>query len=73
MNKNIAILIMAAVFFLGGCATIVGDKTQLLPIASTPNDASIIITDEKGSEIFKGKTPATVTLHKSEDIQGWVC
>jgi hypothetical protein len=51
---------------IAGCATIVGDKTQLIPVASTPSDASIIIVDETGVEVFKGTTPTTVTLPKSD-------
>jgi hypothetical protein len=49
-----------------GCATIVGDTTQLIPIASTPSEATIGITDENNVEIFKGKTPSNVTLRKSD-------
>jgi len=51
---------------LGGCATILGDKTQLVPISSTPSDASLLITDEKGVQVFKGLTPTSVTLQKSD-------
>ena len=66
MKKQIVALIVAAGLLLGGCATIVGDKTQLVPISSTPSDAAVVITDEKGSVVFKGKTPTTVTLQKSD-------
>jgi hypothetical protein len=51
---------------ISGCATIVGDKTQLMPVSSTPSDAFISIIDEKGTEVFKGTTPTTVTLPKSD-------
>lgn len=51
---------------LAGCATIMGSDAHIMPISSTPNDASIRITDEKGLEIFKGNTPTTVTLKKSD-------
>lgn len=64
-NKLIKSVVLSSVF-LSGCATIVGDKTQLIPILSTPSEASIVITDEKGSDIFKGSTPTTVTLPKSD-------
>ena len=64
--RNSALLLIFTTIFLAGCATIVGDKTQLIPIASTPSDASIVITDERGSEVFKGTTPTTVTLEKSD-------
>jgi hypothetical protein len=56
-------LIMILVFT--GCATIVGDKTHLMPLNSTPSDASVEIVDETGREVFKGKTPTSVTLEKS--------
>lgn len=52
--------------FLSGCATIVGEKTQLVAVNSSPSDAVVKIKDEKGVEVFKGKTPTTVTLHKSD-------
>jgi hypothetical protein len=57
-------LILVIVFV--GCATIVGDKTHLMPINSTPASADILITDEKGVQVFKGQTPTTVTLQKSD-------
>ena len=54
-----------SVFVAAGCATIMGDKVHLMPISSTPSDAQVMITDEKGTEVFKGTTPTTVTLQKS--------
>ena len=65
MKKAVCIFALS-VTLLGGCATIVGDKTQLIPISSTPSDASILITDEKGVQVFKGLTPTSVTLQKSD-------
>ena len=67
MKKKIFIpMIFASSLLLSSCATIMGEDTQLIPISSTPSDASIIITDETGSEVFHGKTPTTVTLQKSD-------
>ena len=51
---------------VAGCATIVGDATHVMPITSTPTEATIRIVDEKGTDIFKGVTPTTVTLLKSD-------
>jgi hypothetical protein len=56
---------LAVAAALSGCATIVGHPTQMLPLSSTPSDATISIVDEAGAEVFKGTTPTTVTLAKS--------
>jgi uncharacterized membrane protein len=57
--------VVASMIAVTGCATIMGSPTQVVPISSTPSDAAVVITDEKGVEIFKGATPTTVTLQKS--------
>ena len=49
---------------LTACASIVGTRTQTIAIASTPAGAHISIKDESGVEVFKGETPADVTLEK---------
>ena len=50
---------------LTGCASIMGSPTQTVPIASTPSEARVVITDEAGTEVFSGTTPTSVTLNKS--------
>lgn len=57
--------LLPAALALTACATIVGSPHQLVPIGSTPTEASIVIADETGKEMFKGVTPTTVTLPKS--------
>lgn len=49
-----------------GCATIVGDRTQLIGLISTPDQAMVSVTDERGQKVFAGRTPTTVTLPKSD-------
>jgi hypothetical protein len=66
MFKSLSLFAVLAVSLLTGCATIVGDPDQLLPISSSPNGASISIVDERGVEVFQGETPTTVTLAKSD-------
>lgn len=66
MKKFVCILALSTTLLMNGCATIVGDTNQLIPISSTPSDATILITDEKGTQIFKGTSPTTVTLPKSD-------
>lgn len=58
--------ILSLVMLVSGCATIMGHSTQLMPINSTPSDATILVTDEKGMDVFKGLTPTSVTLQKSD-------
>jgi hypothetical protein len=65
MKKLVYSLALSA-SLLAGCATIIGDNTQTIPISSTPSDATILITDENSLEIYRGKTPASVTLNKSD-------
>ena len=59
-------VVFCSLFSLVGCATIVGDKTQLMSLNSTPSEAVVKITDEKGVDVFTGKTPTTVTLQKAD-------
>jgi hypothetical protein len=58
-------LAAAVVIGLAGCASIMGTPNQQVPIQSTPTDANVVITDEKGIVVFKGMTPTSVTLQKS--------
>nr|WP_321239377.1 hypothetical protein [uncultured Tolumonas sp.] len=66
MKKMLITAATALTLMLQGCATIVGDAAQTVPITSTPSDAHISIKDEKGLEIYAGQTPTTVTLQKSD-------
>jgi hypothetical protein len=47
------------------CASIVGKPDHVMPIRSVPSEADILIRDEAGKEMLKGRTPTTVTLPKS--------
>jgi hypothetical protein len=66
MKRLLKPLSLILVIIFAGCATIVGDKTHLMPINSTPDSATVLITDEKGVQVFRGQTPTTVTLQKSD-------
>ena len=56
------VMLMAAVFLFSSCASIVSKSTYSFTINSSPNDASVSITDKKGYEIFVGNTPAVAQL-----------
>lgn len=49
--------IFSLVILVSGCATIVGHPTQLMPINSTPSEATILVTDEKGMVYSKAQLP----------------
>lgn len=49
------------------CATIIGKGSpESLNIRSNPDQASVVILDEKGTKIFEGKTPTIATLEKKK-------
>jgi hypothetical protein len=53
-----------SVFALSACATIIGSTTQPVTFKSTPEGATISITNRAGEKIHTGLTPATVTLNR---------
>ncbi|WP_213384744.1 hypothetical protein, partial [Bacillus subtilis] len=59
------ILALAAALLLSGCATIVGNETQLVRIDSLPQGARFTVQDERGFAVAQGFTPQTVELEKS--------
>ena len=56
---TIAILSMAA------CASIVSDSKEVVTISSDPTAAQIAIVDQSGVEVYRGTTPASITLDAS--------
>ena len=66
MRRGTVALAFSLTLTVAGCATIVGDKTHLMAINTTPSNAEVVITDEKGVDVFKGITPTSVTLEKSD-------
>lgn len=66
MKKLLTSLAAFGLVLVTGCATIVGDKTQLMGISSTPDKANIKIVDERGQDVYEGITPTTVTLQKGD-------
>lgn len=49
---------------LTGCATVFNGTTQSVTIKSTPEAASITITNRAGQNVHTGNTPSTVTLNR---------
>jgi len=63
--KAILAVVLGA-FLLSGCATIVGDDTQLVQVNSNPAGADFEIKDDSGKIVAQGKTPQGVALAKSD-------
>ncbi len=59
-----ASLALAGLVLLAGCGSIIKGSTHEIAFTSTPAEANISIVDEDGSQVFNGRTPATVTLNK---------
>lgn len=57
---------LVVVIFLSGCASIVGKNMYPVTINSHPDEATILIKDESGKQMYKGKTPTTITLSSGE-------
>lgn len=64
--RNITLILLSATLLLSGCATIVGEKTQVVQIDSNPSGAEFSIKDNQGRVIDTGVTPKSVTLEKSD-------
>ncbi|HSK13490.1 MAG TPA: hypothetical protein VK907_09760 [Phnomibacter sp.] len=48
-----------------GCASIVSKSNYPIDIRTEPTGATVVITDKRGVEIFRGNTPATTTMQAS--------
>jgi len=63
----IMVRILIAVFAflpLLGCASICGESSAYCQLRSEPSGVDVSIKNEKGLEVFRGKTPTTVLLKK---------
>lgn len=47
---------------LAGCATIISKSSYPVSIDTRPEGAQVSITDRKGKEVYKGRSPSTVVL-----------
>jgi len=61
-KRIISIVSLVTIFFVSGCASIVSKSNYPVAINSVPDGATITITAKNGQQIYKGKTPTTVTL-----------
>ena len=55
-------LSLTTAVLLSSCASIVSKSSYPVHIRTNPAGATVSITDKKGKEVYKGQSPATVTL-----------
>ena len=65
MKKQICLMLVPLIF-LSGCASILSKSMYPVTINSYPDDATILIKDENGTQMYKGKTPTTITLRSGD-------
>lgn len=65
-NMGKILLMLAGVIFIAGCASILSKSMYPVTINSHPDEANILVKDERGLQIYKGQTPATLTLSAGE-------
>ena len=64
--KNIYKMLFC-LLLLSGCASVMRDNTQILPIQSNVEDVNIEVTNSQGAVVYTGKTPATVYLKTAKE------
>jgi len=66
MNKNILFSMLTSIMLLcGGCASIVRDNSQTIPIRANVEGTDIKIVNEYGATVYQSKTPTVVNLKTS--------
>ncbi|MCW3107954.1 MAG: hypothetical protein JWQ09_2460 [Segetibacter sp.] len=56
------VLVLTTAVLLSSCASIVSKSSYPVSIRTNPVGSNVSITDKKGKEVYKGQSPATVTL-----------
>jgi len=63
-SLKVTMLLLCSTMLIG-CATIMGNSgPEALNVRTSPDQATVVITDEEGTKIFEGKTPTTIPLEK---------
>jgi hypothetical protein len=62
MNQLKKLLFLFLIPFMAGCASIVSKSNWPFSVDSNPSGARVSITNRKGVEVFKGRTPAAMRL-----------
>ncbi|HET9824282.1 MAG TPA: hypothetical protein VFP87_03045, partial [Chitinophagaceae bacterium] len=55
-------LIAVTTLFCIGCASIVSKSAWPFSVDTTPSGARVVVTNKKGAEVYRGRTPAAMKL-----------
>ncbi|WKN33574.1 hypothetical protein PZB74_09545 [Porifericola rhodea] len=70
MSKLNTLLFSILLIYLSSCASIVSKTRYPVSLNSTPNNATVTITDKKGREVYSGQTPANIYLKSGSGYFG---
>ena len=59
--------ILFCLLLLSGCATVMRDDTQIVPIQSNVEGVNIEVINSQGAVVYTGKTPVSVDLKTAKD------
>jgi hypothetical protein len=66
MKRNLSIvMLLATMIIAGGCASIVSKSNYPFTVNSLPQGADVTVVNKKGTEVYRGNTPAQLTLKSS--------
>jgi hypothetical protein len=66
VTKAVTVVCMAGALLCSGCASILSESQYPVTINSHPDGATILVKDERGLQLYRGKTPTTLTLKSGE-------
>ena len=54
--------ILLCVLALSGCASVMRENTQIVPIQANVDDVNIEVTNSEGAVVYQGKSPTSIYL-----------
>jgi hypothetical protein len=66
LKKYVFMFILVAGLLCGGCASIVSKSTWPVAVSSNPADATIVVKNKHGVEMYKAVTPTMIMLQSGD-------
>lgn len=61
-KQGVALILIFLALMFSGCASIVSRSSYPISINSSPSGARVTVTDQRGTDIYSGSTPAMLQL-----------